>query len=67
MSMNYTTWYLIGLSNGTRFKICKTAKERDKYIAELSNVLVDMQVVNSARPHIEIRIDRHAKPNGPLM
>ena len=65
--MNYVTWYLVGLSNGTHFRICKTSKERDKYIAELSDVLADMQVVNSARPYIIIRIDRHAKPTGPIM
>ena len=71
MSGNYVTWYLVemrgAMAGGSHFKICKNEKERDEYISALCKKIADMQIPNSDRPMINIRIDRHSRPNGPLM
>ena len=71
MSLNYTTWFHVELKNvfaeSSHYKLCKTEKERDEYVAELCKMIEEMQVINSERPKITIWIDRHVKPNGPLM
>lgn len=70
-SANYATWYLVDVSgiasDGSHFKVCKTESERDAYIAELCEMFANMPVPNSDRPKINIRVDRHVRPNGPLM
>ena len=69
MSANYATWYMVemyGVSPSHR-KICKTPKERDAYVAELSDRIAEMQIPNSDRPMISVRIDRHVVPSGPIM
>lgn len=69
--MSYVTWYLVemngAMAGGSHFKTCKTEKERDEYVAELCREIAEMQIPNCDRPKITIRIDRHAKHNGPLM
>ena len=70
-SLNYATWYLVDVqgiaSDGSHFKVCKTETDRDEYITELCRKIADMQIPNSDRPKITIRVDRHVRPNGPLM
>lgn len=71
MSGNYATWYLVemngAMAGGSHFKICKTETDRDEYIKELCKKIADMQIPNSDRPKITIRIDCHARPNGPMI
>ena len=66
-SANYATWYLVERSDDHSMKICKTETERDEYISAVCREIADMQCVNSDRPKINIRVDRHSRPNGPLM
>ena len=67
-SANYVTWYLVEMYgvSPSHFKICKTPKERDAYITELSDRIAEMQIPNSDRPMISVRIDRHVVPSGPI-
>lgn len=69
MSKNYVTWYLVEMNGAmsSHFHVCKTPKERDEYVSELCDKIANDQIPNCDRPMITIRIDRHAKPNGPLM
>ena len=68
MSGNYVTWYLVemrgAMAGGSHFKVCKTPKERDEYVAELCDKIAEDQIPNCDRPRIDIRIDRHARSNG---
>ena len=71
MSGNYVTWYLVemrgAMAGGSHFHICKTEKERDEYVSALLQKIADMQIPNCDRPMITIRVDRHARPNGPMV
>lgn len=66
-SGNYATWYLVKRSDDLDTKICKTETDRDECISAMCREIADMQRVNSDRPKITIRVDRHVRPNGPLM
>lgn len=70
MSGNYVTWYLVemrgAMAGGSHFHVCKSPKERDDYVSALLEKIADMQIPNSDRPMITIRVDRHAVPNGPI-
>ena len=66
-SMNYATWYLVKKSDELDTQICKTETDRDECISAMCRKIADMQCVNSDRPTITIRVDRHSRPNGPLM
>ena len=66
-SRNYATWYLVERSDDRDMKICKSETERDACISAMCKEIADMQCVNSDRPKITIRVDRHVRPNGPLM
>lgn len=66
-SANYATWYLVNKSDELDTKICKSEAERDECISAMCRKIADMQCVNSDRPKITIRVDRHVRPNGPLM
>ena len=70
-SANYTTWYLVSMNGamagGSHFKICKTEKERDEYVAQLCEKIVNNQVPNCDRPSIVIRVDHHERPCGGLI
>ena len=67
MSRNYVTWYLVetfsrcgGIADT---RICHKEKERDAWIAEMCEKYERAM----DKPVLQIRIDRHAVPNGPLM
>ena len=66
--MSYATWYLVemngAMAGGSHYKVCKTEAERDEYISALCKEIAEMQIPNSDRPKITVRIDRHATPNG---
>ena len=70
-SANYVTWYLVemcgAMAGGSHFHVCKTPQERDDYVSALCEKIADMRIPNCDRPRIDIRIDRHEVPNGPLM
>ena len=70
-SANYATYYLVemngAMAGGSNFTICKSEAERDACISAMCREIADMQCVNSDRPKITIRVDRHVRPNGPLM